>query len=90
MAALEATMKKHHISLYSSSESNSHGHALCAFGYSYTASSSSTLNEWLIDSRASYHMAKDQNIFSTMNECNTKQIFVGDDRSFNVVGYGIV
>ena len=30
MAALEAAMKKHHISLDSSSESNSHGHALCA------------------------------------------------------------
>ena len=57
-------------------ESNSHGHALCAFGYSYTASSSSTSNEWLIDSRASYHMAKDHSIFSTMHECNTKQIFV--------------
>ena len=26
-----------------------HGHALCACGYSYTASSSSTSNEWLID-----------------------------------------
>ena len=45
------------------SESNSHGHALCASGYSYTASSSSTSNEWLIDSGASYHMAKDQAIF---------------------------
>ena len=90
MAALEATMKKHHISLDLSSESNSHGHALCASGYSYTASSSSTSNEWLIDFGASYHMAKDQAIFSTMHECNTKQIFVGDDRSLNVVGFGIV
>ena len=66
MAALEAAMKKHHISLDSSSESTPHGHALCASGYSYTASSSSTSNEWHIDSRASYHMAKDQAIFSTM------------------------
>ena len=57
MEALEAAMKKHHISLDSSSESNSHGHALCA--------SYSTSNEWLIDSRAYYHMAKDQTIFST-------------------------
>ena len=97
MATLEATMKKHHISLDSSSESTSHGNALCASGYSYTASSSSTSNEWLIDSRASerlidsrasYHMAKDQAIFSTMHECNTKQIFVGDDRSLSVVGSG--
>ena len=55
MTTLDATMKKHHISLDSFSESTSHGHALYAFGYSYTASSSSTSNEWLIDSGASYH-----------------------------------
>ena len=61
--ALEAAMKKHHIRLDSSSESTSHGHALCAYGYSYTASSSSTSNEWIIDSGASYHLAKDQAIF---------------------------
>ena len=42
MADLEVAMKKHHISLDSSSESTSHGHALCASGYSYTAPSSST------------------------------------------------
>ena len=78
MATLEATRKKHHISLDLSSESTSHGHALCASSYSYTTSSSSTSIEWLIDSGVSYHMAKDQAIFSTMHECNTKQIFVGD------------
>ena len=58
----------------------------CASGYSYTASSSSTSNECLIDSRASCHMDKDQAIFSTMHECNTKQIFVGDDSSLSVAG----
>ena len=85
MAALDAAMKKHHISLDSFSESTSHGHALCASSYIYTASSSSTSIEWLIDSRESYHMAKDKTIFSTMHECNTKQIFVDDDRSLSVV-----
>ena len=91
MVALEATMKKHDINLDSFSESTSHGHALCASGYSYPASSSSsTSNEWLIDYGASYHMTKDQAIFSTLNECNTKQIFVGDDRSLNVVGFGTI
>ena len=35
-------------------------------------------------------MAKNQAIFSTMHKCNTKQIFVGDDRSLSVVGSGIV
>ena len=83
-------MKKHHISKDSSSGSNSHGHALCASSYSCIASSSSTSNEWVIDSGESYHMAKDQAVFSTMHECNTKQIFVDDDRSLSVVGYGIV
>ena len=90
MASLEAALKKHHINLDSSSEYTSHGHALCASRYSYIASSSSTSNEWLIDSVASYHMAKDQTIFSIMHECNTKQIFVGDDRSLSVVGSGTV
>ena len=86
MTTLEAVMKKHHIILDSSLESTSHGHALCASGYSYTTSSSSTSNECLIDFGASYHMAKDKAIFSTMHECNTKKIFVGDDRSLSVVG----
>jgi hypothetical protein len=44
------------------------------------------IDEWLIDSGASYHMAKDKAIFSALNECNTKKIFVGDDRSLSVVG----
>ena len=35
-------------------------------------------------------MAKDEAIFSTMHECNTKQIFVGDHRSLNVVGSGTI
>ena len=53
MSSLEATMKKHHISLDSSSKYTSHGHALCASRYSYTASYSSFSNEWLIDSGSS-------------------------------------
>jgi hypothetical protein len=39
---------------------------------------------------ASYHMDKDKPIFSTINECNTNKIFVGDDRSLSVVGSRIV
>jgi hypothetical protein len=35
-------------------------------------------------------MAKDKAIFSTLNECNTKKICVGDDRSPSVVGSGTV
>ena len=35
-------------------------------------------------------MAKDKTIFSTMHECKTKKIFVGDDRSPSVVGSGTV
>ena len=77
MEAMEATMKKHHISLDSSSESNSHGHALCTSGYSYTASSSSTSIEWLIDYGASYHMANDKAIFLLcMNVTPNKYLLV--------------
>jgi len=78
-------MKKHNINI--DSTSSSHGHALFASGFSfnsnYTTTSSS--NEWLIDSGASYHMAKDKAIFSSLNECNTKKIFVAYDRSLSVV-----
>jgi hypothetical protein len=35
-------------------------------------------------------MAKDKAIFSSLNECNTKKIFVGDDRSLSVVGCGTI
>jgi hypothetical protein len=89
MAALEAAMKKHNISIDSTS-SSSHGHAIFAFRFSFNATSTSSSDEWLIDSGASYHMAKDKDIFSNLNECNTKKIFVGDDRSLSVVGYGTV
>ena len=77
MEAFEAAMKKHHINLNLSSKYTSHGHALCASGYSYTASSSSTSNEWLIDSGAYYHMAKDQAIFLLcMNVTPNKYLLV--------------
>jgi transposase InsO family protein len=90
MAALEAAMKKHNISIDSPSSSSSHGHALSASGFSFNTNSTSSSDEWLIDSGASYHMAKDKAIFSSLNECNTKKIFVGDDRSLSVVGSGTV
>ena len=35
-------------------------------------------------------MSKDQAIFFTRHECNTKQMFVGDDRSLSVAGSGRV
>jgi hypothetical protein len=35
-------------------------------------------------------MDKDKSIFSTLNQCNTKQIFVGDGRSLSVVGSGTI
>jgi hypothetical protein len=35
-------------------------------------------------------MAKDRDIFSALNECNTKKIFFGDDRSLSVEGSGTV
>jgi hypothetical protein len=35
-------------------------------------------------------MAKDKAIFYSINEFNTKKVFVGDDRSLSVVGYGTI
>jgi hypothetical protein len=90
MEALEAEMNKHNINIDSTSSSSSHGHAHFASGFSFNATSTSSSDEWLIDSRSSYHMAKDKDIFSTLNECNTKKIFVGDDRSLSVVGFGTI
>jgi hypothetical protein len=91
MASLEAVMKKHNINIDYNSSSSSQGHALFASGFSFnTTYTSSSSDEWLIDFGASYHMAKDKDIFSSLNECNTKKIFVGDDRSLSVVGSRIV
>ena len=89
MATLEAAMKKHNISIDSSS-SSSHGHALSASSFSFNTPSTSTFDKWLIDYGASYHMDKDKAIFSSLNECNTKKIFVGDDRSLSVEGSGTI
>jgi hypothetical protein len=89
MAALEAAMKKNNINI-STSSSSSHGHALSASSFSFNTPSNSTFDKWLIDFGASYHMAKDRDIFSTLNECNTKKIFVGDDRSLSVEGFGTI
>jgi hypothetical protein len=87
MEDLEAVMKKHNINIDSTS---SHGHALSASSFSFNTPSTSTCDKCLIDYGASYHMAKDRDIFSTLNECNTKKIFVGDHRSLSVEGSGIV
>jgi hypothetical protein len=63
MSSLEATMKKHNISIDSTSSYSSHGHALSSFGFSFNTTYTSSSDEWLIDSGASYHMAKDKDIF---------------------------
>jgi hypothetical protein len=89
MEALEVTMKKHNISIdYSSSSFD--GHALPASGFSFNATYTSSSNEQFIDSGASYHMDKDKSIFYAFIECNTKKIFVGNDRFLSVVRYGTV
>eukprot|EP00253_Pinus_taeda_P032314 PITA_32314 len=100
MEALEAAMKKHNIHVEHSStptSNSSSGMALSACrcqssqsGYALNVSSSSHSHEWLIDSGASYHMAKNKAMFSSLHDCNTENIYVGDDRSLNVVGTGTV
>jgi hypothetical protein len=90
MATLEVAMKKKNISI--DSTSSSHGHALYGSVFSFNSNSTTTSSsyEWIIDLGASYHMAKDKSIFYALNECNTKKIFVCDDRSLSVVGFGTV
>jgi len=84
--SLEVAMKKKNINCYpDSSKSSSHEHALFPIGFFFNATSTS-FDEILIDSGESCHMAKDKSILSTLNECNTKKIFIGDDRSLSFVG----
>jgi hypothetical protein len=85
-------MKRININLDSSIyNSSSRGNALSSSGFSLNETYSySSSNEWLLDYIEAYHMANDKSIFSTLNECNTTQIFVGDDRSLSVVGSKIV
>ena len=88
MEALEAAMKKHNIHLDTSSTSSSgqelYGSAYASSRSGYALNVSSSSHEWLIDFGASYHMGKDKAMFATLNDCNTKNIFVGDDRSLSV------
>ena len=96
MEALEVAMKKHNINLEHSSPSSS-VMALSTCGcqasrssYALNLSSSSPSHEWLINFGASYHMAKNKSMFSSLNHCRTKYIHVGDDRSLSVLGYGTI
>jgi hypothetical protein len=58
--------------------------------YALNASFSSSSDEWFIDYGASYHMGKDKAMFFTLNDYNTKTIFVGYDRSLSVEGHGTI
>jgi hypothetical protein len=86
MAALEASVKKKNINIDSTSSSSSHGHVLSSSGLSFNTTSTSSSDELLIYFGAYYHMAKDRDIFASLNACNTKKIFFGDDRCLSVEG----
>jgi hypothetical protein len=64
MEYLEAMMKTHNIN---SDSYSSHGHALFVSCFSFNTTSTSSSDEWLIVSGASYHMANDKAIFSALN-----------------------
>ena len=95
MEALEKEMKKHNIYLDTSSTSSS-GHAVYAFGYTPSTSnyalnvSSSSPTKWLIEYGSSYHMAKGEAMFLALNDYNTKNIYVGNDISHSVRGFGTI
>jgi hypothetical protein len=86
MATLEASMKKNNIYIDSTTSYSSHGHVLSAYGFSFNTTSTSSFDEWLIYFGAYYHMDKDRDIFSSLNACNTKKIFLGDDICLSVEG----
>jgi hypothetical protein len=70
MEALEVVVKKHNINL----DYSSHGNAFDASSFSFTTTST-TSNGWFIDSRASYHMAKDKTIFFLLMNVTPKKFF---------------
>jgi hypothetical protein len=75
MATSEVAMKNHNTSIDSIS-SSSHGHALSASSLSFNTPSTSTSDQWSIDYGASYHMAKDRDIFSSLNELTPRKYFL--------------
>jgi hypothetical protein len=88
MEVLEDATKKHNINIDYFSTSSSH--ALSTSRFSFNATSFSSSDEWLIDYGAYYYMVQHKTIFYALNECNTKQIFVGDDRSLCVERLGTI
>jgi hypothetical protein len=74
MADLEASMRKQNINIDPTTSSS--GHALFVVGFSFDTTSNSSSDEWIIDSRAYYHMSKDKDIFSALNECNSPRKYL--------------
>ena len=75
---------------YLGQELFSFGYVPSTLVYALNVSSSSPSHEWLIDFGASYHMAKDKAKFSSLNDCNTKNIYVASDTYLSVVGFGAI
>jgi len=83
MYALEVEMKKFNNQLDSFSSSPSKPHALFAMACQ-------TKNEWILDSRASHHMANNMNLFSSLDDCRTRHIFVTNSSPLDVVATGTI
>ena len=84
-------MKKHIVNIDPpSSNSSSHGHALSDSGFSFNATSTSSSDEWLIDSWACYHMAKDKTIFILLMNVTPNKYLLVMMSSLSVVGYGTI
>lgn len=95
MKALEAITKNHNIDLVTSSTTSSrqalstYGYAPSTLGYALDASSSPSY-KWITDYGSSYNMAKDKVMFSYLNHCKTKNIYVGDDKYLIIVVSGTI
>ena len=81
METLEETMKNHNINLDSSSNSSTHGHVLFSSRFSFNNHVLLTNDSYIIEHIIMWLRIRH---FSSLNECNTKWIFL------NVVGSRIV
>ena len=86
---LSLELKKHNLNVSLSSSSNDTGNAK-ALSARADLSSSEPEPEWIFDSGATHHMVVHKNLFSSINSCKTKHIFVGNSSPLVVKGKGSV
>ncbi|KAE8654353.1 L-type lectin-domain containing receptor kinase IX.1 [Hibiscus syriacus] len=62
----------------------------CSEGYMLSISTTQLTDVWILDSRCSYHITPNREWFSIYRSVNSGSVYLGDDRSCNIVGIGDV